>query len=83
MLRITDEEYLGWQEMGSLPRNENYWIYFSPDNLHAALVNRINQQIIFISERKTGLEIYKAANAKKHAQFFRAMKQFRRPERVI
>ncbi|GAH68570.1 unnamed protein product, partial [marine sediment metagenome] len=33
MLKITDKEYLGWQEMGSLAQNENYWIYFSPDNL--------------------------------------------------
>ncbi|GAF86480.1 unnamed protein product, partial [marine sediment metagenome] len=74
-----------WQAMKSLPRNDNYWIYFSPDNLHAALVNSINQEIIFISERSTGAEIYKSRNARKHAQFFYAMKQppFRAPERVI
>ena len=75
MRRITDPEYAAWQAMGSLPRSENYWIYFSPDNLSAALVSTINQEIIFISDRATGEEIYKSPSAKKHAQFFNAMKR--------
>lgn len=61
--------------MNALPRNENYWIYFSPDNLSAALVNTINQEIIFISDRASGEEIYKSPNARKHAQIFYAMKR--------
>lgn len=73
-MKITDSEYANWKEMSSLERNPNYWIYFSPDNLYAALVNTINNEIIFISDRKSGEEIYKSANARKHAQFFFAMK---------
>lgn len=60
--------------MHSLPQNDSYWIYFSPDNLYAALVNGINDEIIFISDRASGEEIYRSRNARKHAQFFRAMK---------
>ena len=75
MKRITDSEYIAWQAMGSLPRNENYWIYFSPDNLYAALVSTINQEIIFISDRTSGHEVYKSPNSRKHAQFFNAMKK--------
>lgn len=84
MRRITDPEYAAWQAMGSLPRSENYWVYFSPDNLYSALVNSINQEIIFISERATGVEVYKSPNARKHAQFFYAFKQTPfRPREVI
>ncbi len=75
-MKITDPEYAGWQAMNALPRNDNYWIYFSPDSLSAALVNSINQEIIFISDRATGEVIYKSPNSRKHAQFFYAMKQF-------
>ena len=84
-MKITDPEYANWQEISALPRNANYWIYFSPDNLSAALVSTINQQIIFIMNRKTMDMIYKAPNAQKHAQFFYAMEQaaFKHPERVI
>lgn len=74
-MKITDPEYAGWQPMNALPRSPNYWIYFSPDNLSAALVSTINQEIIFISDRATGEEIYKSPNAKKHAQFFNALRQ--------
>ena len=62
MRRIGDKEFTGWQAMTSLERNDNYWIYFSPDNTEAALVNTINNQIIFLMDRR------------KHAQFFYAMK---------
>lgn len=74
-MKITDPEYADWQSMSSLAGNENYWIYFSPDNLSAALVNAINQEIIFISDRATGEELYRSPNARKHAQFFYVMKQ--------
>ena len=85
MIKITDREYTTWHPMGSLAQNANYWIYFSPDNQQAALVNTMNKQIIFISDRKSGEEIYKAPNSQKHAQFFYAMKQasFQRPDRVV
>ena len=44
-MKITDPEYVNWQQMSNLPRNPNYWIYFSPDNMHTALVNAINNEI--------------------------------------
>ncbi len=74
MKKITDPDYKHWQEMHALPRNENYWIYFSPDNLYSALVNTINQEIIFISDRKSGEPTYTSPNSRKHAQVFYAMK---------
>lgn len=74
MRRIGDKEFEGWQAMNSLPRNNNYWVYFSPDNTEAALVNTINNQIIFLMDRKSGAMTYKCLNHQKHAQFFYAMK---------
>jgi len=75
MKKITDPEFSGYQSMNSLPSNDNYWIWFSPDNLYAALVNTINNEVIFISDRASGDEIYRSPNARKHAQYFRIMRQ--------
>ena len=72
--KITDKEFIGWQAMNSLRGNNSYWIYFSPDNLEAALVNTINNQVIFLMDRKTGAQTYKCRNHERHAQFFYAMK---------
>ena len=74
MKKITDPDYKHWQDMHALRGNENYWIYFSPDNLYSALVNTINQEIIFISDRKSGEPIYTSPNSRKHAQIFYALK---------
>lgn len=74
MKKITDPDYEHWQAMHALQGNENYWIYFSADNLYSALVNTINQEIIFISDRKTGDQIYTSPNSRKHAQIFYALK---------
>ncbi len=74
MRKITDKEFTGWSAMSSLARNNNYWIYFSPDNTEAALVNTINNQVIYIMDRKSGAQTYKCRNHQKHAQFFYAMK---------
>lgn len=73
-MKITDPDFVHWQAMNALERNENYWIYFSVDNLYAALVNTINQEIIFISDRRTGEEIYKSPNSQLHAKIFYALK---------
>ena len=82
-MKITDPEYVNWQQMSNLPRNPNYWIYFSPDNMHTALVNGINNEIIFISDRKSGEEIYKSPNARKHARFFYAMLPTFKPRTLV
>lgn len=74
MKKITDPDFIHWQAMNALKGNQNYWIYFSADNLYAALVNTVNNEIIFISDRRSGEEIYKSPNARKHAQFFYVMK---------
>lgn len=74
MKRIGDKEFLGWQEMTALRGNQNYWIYFSPDNLQSALVNTINNEVIFIMDRASGEQIYKSRNSQRHAKFFYAMK---------
>ena len=71
---ITDQEFLGWSAMNALAGNNNYWLYFSPDNLTAALVNTINNQVIFLMDRKSGVQLYKCRNHQKHAQFFYKMK---------
>lgn len=73
MKRITDPDFKNWQEMNSLRGNPDYWIYFSPDNLYAALVNTINQEIIFISDRNTGEQIYTSPNSGLHAKMFYAL----------
>lgn len=72
--RIGDKEFTGWQAMNALAGNISYWIYFSPDNTEAALVNTINNQVIFIMDRATGVRTYRSDNHQKHAQFFYAMK---------
>jgi len=72
MKKITDPDYEHWQAMGALEGNENYWIYFSADNLYSALVNTINQEIIFISDRRTGEPIYTCPNSQLHARIFYA-----------
>lgn len=74
MRRIGDKEFAGWNAMNSLAGNNNYWIYFSPDNTEAALVNTINNQVIYIMDRKSGAQTYKCRNHQKHAQFFYAMR---------
>lgn len=78
MKRIGDKEFMGWQAMTSLQGNSIYWIYFSPDNLLSALVNTINNEVIFIMERATGVGVYKSPNSQKHAKFFYAMKSMPR-----
>lgn len=75
MKKITDPEFDGYHAMSSLEGNMNYWIYFSPDNLSVALVNTINNEVIFLSDRASGEEIYRSPNARKHAQYFRIMRQ--------
>jgi len=74
MKKITDPDFIHWQAMGALERNQNYWIYFSADNLYTALVNTINNEIIFISDRRTGEEIYKSPNSKMHSRIFYAQR---------
>jgi len=83
--KITDKEFIGWQPMQSLSNNPNYWIYFSPDNLEVALINTINNQVIFIMDRKTGVGLYKARNSEKHAKIFYAMRRMQpfQPRRVV
>lgn len=76
--RIGDKEFTGWQAMTSLRGNTIYWIYFSPDNLLSALVNTINNEVIFIMDRATGEQIYKSRSSQRHAKFFYAMKSMPR-----
>lgn len=84
MKRITDEEFKGWQAMNALLNNQNYWLYFSPDNTQAALVNTINNEVIFITDRRTGEQIYKSPNSQRHAQYFYAVRQTKfEPRKVI
>ena len=73
-MKVEDKEFRGWQPMNSLLNNENYWIYFSPDNTEAALVNTINNEVIFIMDRASGEQTYKCPNAQRHAQFFYAVR---------
>lgn len=74
MKKITDPDFVHWQAMGALERNENYWIYFSADNLYAAFVFTINQEIIFINDRKSGEPIYTSPNSQMHAKIFYALR---------
>ena len=74
MKRITDKEFKGWQAMNALQNNKSYWLYFSPDNLEAALINTINNEVIFIMDRASGEQTYKCPNSQRHAQFFYAMR---------
>jgi hypothetical protein len=84
MKRINDEEFKGWQAMNALQNNTNYWLHFSPDNTQAALVNTLNNEVIFITDRRTGEQIYKSPNSQRHAQFFYAMRHAKLvPRKVI
>lgn len=82
-MKVGDEEFQGWQAMNALSNNQNYWIYFSPDNTQAALVNIINDEVVFIMDRASGEQVYKSPNSQLHAQFFYAMRGTRFDARKV
>ena len=83
-MKIGDKEFQGWQSMNALHNNPNYWVYFSPDNTEAALVNTINGEVIFIMDRASGERTYKSPSSQRHAQFFYALREAKfKPRTVI
>ena len=62
--KLKDEEFLGWNYMWTTEESGK-WIYYSPDNLQAAMVEPSNGEVLFIRERKHGERLYVHPNIKK------------------
>jgi hypothetical protein len=71
MKRIGDPEFGGWQFMNMSQSGK--WIYFSPDNLQAAMVEPTTAEVLFLMDRASGEPIYTSPNVKKHARFARIL----------
>jgi len=53
---IWPDDFKGWQEMHMVP--SGFWIYFSPDNRLAAMVDVDRKEVLIISDRHTKVPIY-------------------------
>lgn len=73
MRRMDDPEFRGWVFMST--SGSGKWLYLSPDNLQAAMVDPGTNEIIFIMDRASGEPLYTSPNAKKHARFGRVLQQ--------
>lgn len=63
--KINDAEFIGYHSMMALPRQPKYWVYFSPDNLFAILVDNMTGDVLFQMNRQTNEKIYENPKAKK------------------
>lgn len=50
------DDFKDWQAMHMTP--SGFWVYFSPDNLLAALVDTERKDVLIISDRHTQTPIY-------------------------
>lgn len=73
MKRMDDPEFRGWMFMSS--SRSGKWLYSSPDNLQAAMVEPTTNEILFIMDRISGAPLYASPNVKKHARFGRRLKE--------
>jgi len=55
-------DFEGWRAMHSLLSDDQLWIYFSPDNLEAALVSHRSGEVLYILDRATGMKSYESPN---------------------
>jgi hypothetical protein len=76
--RIRTPEFKDWVQMHALPSDDQLWIYFSPNNREAALVSHRTGEILYITDRATGVKLYESPNIRKEIRA-RAF----RPPRII
>jgi len=69
--KIVDPEFKGWIFYNSTRRG--YWIYQSPDNVMAAMVDPVSFEVLFIMNRGTHQPLYTHPNIKKFARTFSIM----------
>lgn len=61
--KITDPEFGGYRAMEELKNQPGKWIYFSPCNRYAALVDAQTRDVLFETDRKTGEKLYQSPKA--------------------
>ena len=73
MKRMDDPEFRGWSFMSTSESGK--WLYLSPDNLQAAMVEPTTNEVLFVMDRPSGQPLYTSPNVKKHARFARVLNQ--------
>lgn len=64
--KIDDPEFMGWLHYKNT--RSGFWIYSSPDNLQAAMVDPALHEVLFIMDKTTGKELYRHPEIKKFAR---------------
>ena len=62
---IKNPSFIGWKKMNSLKSDPELWIYFSPNNLEAALVSHRTGEVLYVMWRSTGEKTYESPNVHK------------------
>jgi len=68
MKQIKDAEFAGWSYMSNSASGK--WMYYSPDNTQAAMVEPSNGEVIFIMDLASQEPIYTSQNSAKYAKGF-------------
>ncbi len=66
MKHIKDAEFAGWSYMSN--SSSGKWLYYSPDNTQAAMVEPSNGEVIFIMDLATQEPTYTSQNSVKYAK---------------
>ncbi len=64
--KIDDLEFKGWLYYQNT--SSGFWIYYSPDNLQAAMVDPASHDVLFVMNRTTQEELYRHPEIKKFAR---------------
>jgi len=62
---LKNPDFEGWTAMHALKSDDQLWIYFSPDNLEAALVSLRTGEVLYIMDRATGMKSYESPHLNK------------------
>lgn len=63
--KISDAEFAGYKAMNELRSQPGKWIYFSPCNRYAILVDIMTGDVLFEMDRRTKEKIYENPKARK------------------
>jgi hypothetical protein len=64
--KIDDAEFKGWLYYQNT--ESGFWIYYSPDNLQAAMVDPATHEVLFIMDRPSQEALYRHPEIKKFAK---------------
>jgi len=69
--KITDQEFRGW--LYYLSSGSGFWIYYSPDNSEAAMVDPATFEVLFLTDRSNGEKLYQHPEIKKFSTTLRKL----------